>query len=89
MKKNEFEIVGKAIRGERNNRVRPGYIVQYDGEYYFVFDGDKEFENIRAIEFWSTIEKHWCVDDLDLEERTYFDSKTSKIIRSLDEWVNG
>lgn len=80
----DFEIVCRADRRERRDSYTPGYIVKYDEEYYFVYDGDKEFENIRAIEFWSTVERHWCVDDLDLEERTYFDAKTSKIIRSLD-----
>lgn len=77
----DFTIIAKAERYKRGSKyVDEGYIVEYAGDKYFIFDGD-DGRTIDDCEFWTLdIERHWCFCDLNVNDGYTYFSEDNKII---------
>lgn len=61
----DFEILKAARKGSDE-----GYIVKYNGDIYFIYDPD-DILDIDDFDFWSQIERRWCFDEYDPDDRYY------------------
>lgn len=67
----EFEIIKPAHRSTGSGCAwDEGYLVKYDGDIYFVYDPNNRL-NIKDYDFWFQIERAFCVDEYDPEDRYY------------------
>lgn len=63
----DYTIVMDARRFSKNSvRSTEGLIIKYDGELFFIHDGDCELDG-----FWMTIERHWCYEEIDADDDFY------------------
>lgn len=78
----EFKVIIKARRYNPNSNVSSteGYIVEYEGEFFFIHTPDDGYD-LDNPECWSwrfDIERHWCFEEVDFERLVYTMPNSSK-----------
>lgn len=72
MKQYNYEILCEARKIPHSNRPSTvGYLCRYDGDIHFVHTPDERYDDIYNTDFWSDIERHWCIDDYNPENNYY------------------
>ena len=77
----DFKVITKAFQSSplRVGGWDEGYIVEYEGELYFINHPDEGY-TIDNSDFWThDIERHWCFNEVDTDFYTYYRLDYKKI----------